>query len=90
MDYLFERRRRRRRQNYYSPSSSRDEEEIEQEIIERYVNNSMKLKKIDLRFYRMNRAIEIERNRERSLRRQFEYIVHNVKVCFFAFIEKTH
>ena len=26
--------------------------------------------------------MEIERTRERSLRRQFEYIVHNVKVCF--------
>jgi hypothetical protein len=30
-----------------------------------------------------NRAMEIERSREKSLRRQFEYIVHNVKVSSF-------
>jgi len=30
--------------------------------------------------------MNIERTREKSLRRQFEYIVYNVKVSFLSFI----
>jgi len=78
MDYLYERRRRRR---YRSPLSfSRDDDDIEHEIIERYEENKfLNIKNKNL----FPRAIKIERNRERSLRRQFEYIVYNVKVSYF-------
>jgi hypothetical protein len=81
MDYSYERRHRRRRRRYQSPSShdltsSRDDDDdIEREIIERYEQYQF--------FYNKNisiRALEIERSREKSLRRQFEYIVHSVKV----------
>jgi hypothetical protein len=32
--------------------------------------------------------MEIERTREKSVRRQFEYIVHNVKVSCFFYLNK--
>jgi hypothetical protein len=99
MDYTYERRHRRRRRGYKSPSShdttprDDDDDDIEQEIIERYE---------DKQFFRIKicfiRAMEIERSREKSLRRQFEYIVHSVKVssfislytniCFFKELER--
>ncbi len=75
MDYLLERRRRRK---YRSPtSSSKDDDDIEQEIIDRYDEINSNLNKSLF----LNRAMEIERSREKNLRRQFEYIVYNVKVC---------
>jgi hypothetical protein len=85
MDYSSERRRRRRR--YRSPPSydqisSREEDDIEQEIINRYERKIILLKII-----KYFRAMEIERSREKSLRRQFEYIVYNVKVSCCVFYQ---
>jgi hypothetical protein len=85
MDYSSERRRRRRR--YRSPPSydqisSREEDDIEQEIINRYERKIILLKII-----KYFRAMEIERRREKSLRRQFEYIVYNVKVSCCVFYQ---
>ena len=83
MAYSHEHRRQRRYRHSPSSSqsviSSRDDEELEQDIIERYEpKDAFLLNQIS---FVSSRALEIERKREKSLRRQFEYIVHNVKVC---------
>ncbi|CAF3908727.1 unnamed protein product [Adineta steineri] len=65
MDYSHERRHRHRRR-YHSPSSSSFD-----------ISSSRDDDDIEQEI--IDRAIEIERSREKSLRRQFEYIVDNIK-----------
>jgi len=63
---------RRRKRNYRSSSSLNISSSRDDDEIEQEI---------------IDRAMEIERSREKSLRRQFEYIVYNVKVRFELFVE---
>ena len=86
MDYLDERRRRRRVRRSPFPSSSSSscqrtrlsrDDQLEQDIIDRYVLCMQRICPTDSDACS---AMDIARTREKSVRRQFEYIVHHVKV----------
>ncbi|UJR29256.1 hypothetical protein I4U23_010470 [Adineta vaga] len=71
MDSPYEHRHRYRRRYYQSPPSSSSSRSI---ISSRDDDDDHHLEQEII-----DRALEIERSRERNLRRQFEYIVHNIK-----------